>query len=350
MKNQTQTLRAAVTLLIGWYAENKKALPWRIDPSPYRVWISETMLQQTRIEAAIPYYERFVRELPDVRALAAVDEERLMKLWEGLGYYSRARNLKKAAERVVTEFGGQFPSTAAQLKQLPGIGEYTAGAIASIAFGQPEPAVDGNVLRVILRLTACGDDILSQSTRKQVAHALAEVYPSGDDASALTEAIMELGETVCIPNGKPRCAVCPLQSLCLAYQRDATDRYPVKAAKKPRRIEHRTVLLLRCGDRIALTKRPAKGLLAGMWEFPGFEGSLTAQELRETLKQKGIELTAVAECGKARHVFSHVEWHMSGFTAECSTAEPVYSWYTAYEIRTTVALPSAFRYYVNLLW
>ena len=213
MKETEERLRACVAPLLSWYRGARRELPWRAEPTPYRVWVSEIMLQQTRIEAVIPYYERFMAELPDVAALAAVPEERLLKLWEGLGYYSRARNLKKAAERVTAEHGGALPADAAALRKLPGIGDYTAGAIASIAFGLPEPAVDGNVLRVVMRLTACGDDVLEQRTRRRVAGELRAVYPSGGEAGLLTEALMELGETLCLPNGEPRCESCPLRTL-----------------------------------------------------------------------------------------------------------------------------------------
>ena len=212
-------LRDAALRLVAWYRENKKDYPWRQEPTPYHVWISEIMLQQTRIEAALDYYTRFIKELPDVFALAAVEDDRLMKLWQGLGYYSRARNLKKAALTLVNDYGGVLPDDAKALQKLPGIGEYTAGAIASIAYHKPEPAVDGNVLRVLSRLLLSYDDIMLPATKKAMTAKLRSVYPCGEEASLLTEGIMELGEVVCIPNGEPRCAVCPVAEFCRAKEK-----------------------------------------------------------------------------------------------------------------------------------
>ena len=216
MLENTQRLSDAVSLILDWYSLSRRPLPWRQDPTPYHTWIAEIMLQQTRIEAVIPYYERFLRELPDVPALAAVSEDRLLKLWEGLGYYSRARNLKKAAMLLMEHYGGALPASAAELRKLPGIGDYTAGSISSISFGLPEPAVDGNVLRVMTRLFACADDIAAPATKRAVTELLRAHYPTGEAAALLTEGIMELGETVCLPNGAPFCDRCPLRGLCLA--------------------------------------------------------------------------------------------------------------------------------------
>ncbi|MGN1444172.1 MAG: A/G-specific adenine glycosylase, partial [Acutalibacteraceae bacterium] len=245
-----RTLQSAVPLIINWYKDSKRELPWRIDASPYHVWLSETMLQQTRIETVIPYYTRFLAELPTIEALAEADGEKLMKLWEGLGYYSRVRNLKKAAQTVVASYGGTLPKTAQELRTLPGIGEYTAGAIASIAFGQPEPAVDGNVLRVVMRLTACDEDIMQAKVKREVTKLLQEIYPSGQDASDLTQGIMELGEVICIPNGEPKCSVCPLNTVCRACLTDETANYPVRSAKKKRKIAELTVFMLFCGNKV----------------------------------------------------------------------------------------------------
>ena len=334
-------VQSAAALLIDWCAAVRRPQPWRLSPTPYHVWISEIMLQQTRIEAVIPYYERFLRELPEVAALAAVDENRLLKLWEGLGYYSRARNLKKAAQRVMADFGGALPREAAQLRTLPGIGDYTAGAIASIAYGEPEPAVDGNVLRVLSRLLAFDDDVTEQKTRRFVTDALRAVYPRGGDAALLTEGLMELGETVCIPNGEPACAQCPVQALCRAHQSGTAERYPVKAPPRPRRIEARTVLLLRCGDTWAIRKRAGKGLLAGLWEFPNVEGFLSGEEAAARVPGA----VCCAPCGEAVHVFTHVEWHMRGYVLDCADPLTDYVWATAEEIREGYSIPTAFRFY-----
>ena len=338
-------LQKASALLIEWYAASRRVLPWRQSPTPYHVWISEIMLQQTRIEAVIPYYERFLKELPDVAALAAVDEDRLLKLWEGLGYYSRARNLRRAAKQIMDEYGGELPRKAAELKKLPGIGDYTAGAVASVAYGEPEPAVDGNVLRVLSRLLAFEDDIMEQKTRRRVTEQLRAVYPAGADAALLTEGIMELGETVCIPNGEARCGVCPLRTLCRARQTDSVERYPVKAPPRARRIEERTVLLLRCGDRWAIRRRPDRGLLAGLWEFPGESGALTAQEAAARVPG-ALRCTP---CGEAVHVFTHVEWHMRGYVIDCAAPLPDYRWASADELREGFSIPTALRYYQTVL-
>lgn len=348
-ENDLSLLRACITPLTDWYAVNRRELPWRGDPTPYTVWISEIMLQQTRIEAVIPYYLRFLRELPDVAALAACSEERLLKLWEGLGYYSRARNLKKAAEKVMADFGGELPRTAAQLRSLPGIGDYTAGAIASIACGEAEPAVDGNVLRVVMRLLSCGDDVLSQKTKAAVSDALRQIYPHGEAAALLTEGLMELGETVCIPNAEPRCLLCPLRERCRAAQSGTTDQYPVRSAKKPRRSEARTVLLLHCGERYAIEKRPGQGLLAGLWQLPNYEGALDPDTLRQLLLSDGMAPLAIEPLGEARHVFTHVEWHMVGYRVALERESPPFVWKTADELETDCAIPTAFRAYTKYI-
>lgn len=326
MKNPVQQ---AVPLLIEWYAASRRKLPWREDPTPYHTWIAEIMLQQTRIEAVLPYYERFLKALPDVPALAAVPEDRLLKLWEGLGYYSRARNLKKAAQILTAQYNGKLPASAEELKKLPGIGDYTAGSIASIAFSLPEPAVDGNVLRVMTRLLACPDDIDTPATRKRLASLLRAEYPAGRDAGLLTEGIMELGETVCLPNAVPRCDHCPIRRLCEAHRCGAELSYPVRSGKKPRRVEQKTVRLLCHDGRYAIRKRPSGGLLAGLWEFPNEDG-FHPPENGEF-------------CGEARHIFTHVEWQMRAYRVACSEESPDYLWKSPEEIARDYPLPTAFR-------
>ena len=346
---EAERIRACVPELVEWYSLSRRVLPWREEPSPYQVWISEIMLQQTRIEAVIPYYERFLRELPDVRALAEVDEDRLLKLWEGLGYYSRARNLKKAAQRVMADYGGALPRTARELKTLPGIGDYTAGAIASIAYGEPAPAVDGNVLRVLSRLLRCGDDVLAQATKARMTALLAACYPTGEAAALLTEGLMELGETVCIPNGEPRCRLCPIRDLCLARQTGETALYPVKAPKKARRIEERTILLPKSGELWAIRRREDRGLLAGLWEFPNLEGRLEAQEAAERARALGLSVRAIRPAGQARHIFTHVEWHMTGYLLDVEAPAGDFLWKTADQIREGYPLPTALKAYRALV-
>ncbi len=319
-----------ITPLIEWHKENRIPMPWRENTNAYRVWISEIMLQQTRIEAVIPYYERFIKELPDVKALAEVEEDRLLKLWEGLGYYSRARNLKKAAMTVMQEHGGELPADAEKLRKLSGIGDYTAGAIASIAFGLPEPAVDGNVLRVLSRLYADSSDILLQKTKKAAIARLRDCYPAGENARWLTEGLMELGERICIPNGRPRCEYCPIREHCKAYAENAAEQYPIRTPKKERRIEERTVYLLHHHGQYAIERR-GEGLLSGMWQFPN---KLGHQEVQ------GEYL------GKAKHIFSHVEWHMIGYRVE-SEKDERYMWETPEAIRDRYAIPKAFHAFLK---
>ena len=348
-EDELKLLRRCTGELIPWYRAVRRELPWRQSPTPYQVWISEIMLQQTRIEAVIPYYARFLAELPDVAALAAVPEDRLLKLWEGLGYYSRARNLKRAAQLVMDEYGGELPRTAAELRKLPGIGDYTAGAIASIACGEPESAVDGNVLRVIMRVTACADDVLSQKTKSRVADSLRAIYPSGEDAGLLTEGLMELGETVCLPNGEPRCGACPLAELCLARREGLTAELPRRSAKKQRRIEEKTVLLLRFSGCYALRRREDSGLLAGMWEFPSLAGRLSAEAVRAALEARGLSPKEIRPCGEAKHIFTHVEWRMTGFFVDLCLESGEFVWKSPDEISADFAVPTAFKAYLQLL-
>jgi len=333
--------------LLPWYDKNARDLPWRRDVTPYRVWVSEIMLQQTRIEAAKGYFERFMLALPDVRTLAEAPEQTVLKLWEGLGYYSRARNLHKAAARIMEEYGGELPADAALLRALPGIGDYTAGAIASIAFGLPEPAVDGNVLRICARLTCCGESIGDAGVKNRFRDQLRRVYPA-EGCGALTSAIMELGETVCTP-GTPDCSACPLSPFCEAYRTGTQTAYPVMPEKRPRRIQERTVLLLTHGDRAALRKRPDKGLLAGLWEFPNVEGKLTGEQAREKARAWGCAPGEAVPCGEAVHIFTHLEWHMTGYRIECGTESPRFVWADSAARRDEYAVPTAFRAFGRVL-
>ena len=342
-------IQSCIPLLIDWCRAARRPLPWRTELTPYHVWVSEIMLQQTRIEAVIPYYARFLEALPDIEALAKVEEDALLKLWEGLGYYSRARNLQKAARLVMEEHGGVLPREAAALRGLPGIGDYTAGAVASIAYGEPEPAVDGNVLRVMTRLLARADDVTLPKTRADIAALLRAHYPRGEAAGLLTEGLMELGETVCLPNAAPKCDACPLKTLCRACLRGETERYPVRSPKKERRVEELTVLLLRCGTRYAVRKRGSKGLLAGLWEFPNVPGALDGAEAREAVRDLGGEPLSVEPCGEAKHVFTHVEWHMRGYRAELPSELPGVLWKTPAEIKAGCPIPTALRYYQKKL-
>ncbi len=349
MLNEKTRLKAIVPLLCRWYAKNRKPMPWRDDPSPYHVWLSEIMLQQTRIETVIPYYRRFLEELPTVADLAAVSEEKLMKLWQGLGYYSRAKNLKKAAAIIAERWNGVVPPDTETLLSLPGIGEYTAGAISSIAYHRPEPAVDGNVLRVIARLTGCRDDVMLPATKKAVTVALREIYPAGSGAALFTEGLMELGELICIPNGSPRCRYCPIREKCLAFQEGSQNEIPLRTVKKERKKEEIAVLILSHGLYYAIRRRPGKGLLADMWELPNLSGRYTVPELEEVLRCENLAPANITPCGNYKHIFTHVEWNMTGYLVKCLNITDRYLWKTAPEIEADYAVPTAFRHFIRYM-
>ena len=344
-----ERLKAINGPLLSWYDSHARVLPWREMPEAYRVWISEIMLQQTRVEAVKPYYARFMEALPDVKALAEVEDERLMKLWEGLGYYNRARNLKKAAGVIMSDNDGQIPETYEELLKLPGIGSYTAGAISSIAFGHPVPAVDGNVLRVLSRVLESHEDILKQSVKKHFEELLRETMPK-ERTSAFTQGMIEIGAIVCVPNGKPRCEECPLESLCLAKRHGLLDSIPYKAPKKPRKIEEKTVLLICSSKKTAIRKRPDQGLLASLYEFPNTDHYLTADEVREYLeKEQGVTVESVEPLGNAKHIFSHVEWHMNGYLVCTNQIPGQYLAVGRQELQNRYAIPNAFQAYYQKL-
>ena len=295
-----------------WYDVHKRQLPWRSDPTPYHVWLSEIMLQQTRVEAVKGYFERFRTALPDISALASADEQLLLKLWEGLGYYNRVRNLQKAAVQIMEEYEGEMPSDYEEILKLKGIGSYTAGAISSIAFGKPYPAVDGNVLRVLSRIRMDDRDMSNAAVKAQIEMQLKDVIPT-DRPGDFNQAMMEIGATVCLPNGAPKCTECPLNIFCKAYQNGVMQDYPQKVAKKERAIEQKTVLILLDEDKVALHKRPKTGLLAGLYEFPMLEGHLKKDEVVRYLQDEGLEIVRITPLQKAKHIFSHKEWHMIGY-------------------------------------
>ena len=333
--------------LLVWFRQNARDLPWRRTEDPYRIWVSEIMLQQTRVAAVLGYYARFLEAFPSVEALAAAPEDRLMKLWEGLGYYSRARNLQRAAKAVV-EMGG-FPDTYDGLLALPGIGDYNASAIASAAFGRREAAVDGNVLRVVTRLTDCHDDILDPKTKKAIREQVQSVMPETPaDIRIFNQATMELGATVCVPNGPPKCELCPVRDLCLGRIRDTAEMLPVKKPKKARRVEEKTGFLLLREDKVALCRRPDTGLLAGLWEFPNVEGTLDEEKAPAQVAAWGLEPKAWKNRLTAKHIFTHVEWHMTGYTLSVSGDGPAeWEWVDADGLEAH-AVPSAFaRYYAE---
>lgn len=337
-----------VEYLITWYPEHARNLPWRRDREPYHVWLSEIMLQQTRVEAVKDYYKRFLTELPNIRALAEVEEDRLLKLWEGLGYYNRARNLKKAAITIMESYGGTFPQTYEEIRGLSGIGDYTAGAIGSICFDLPTPAVDGNVLRVYTRVMEDSSNIDKQSTKNKIRQELSTIYPKGN-CGTFTQSLMELGATVCLPNGAPKCQECPLSSICGANKNDAWQMYPVRDEKKSRKKEEKTVFILQCGDKVAVQKRKSKGLLAGLWEFPNVEGSLTEQQAADVATEWQTNPQAMQMNYNYTHIFSHVEWRMTAYYMACQRLSGSFIWVNMEELETVVAIPSAFRPFLEVL-
>lgn len=348
---ESPRLREAVEPVIQWYRENHRDLPWRNTRDPYRIWVSEIMLQQTRVEAVKRYYERFLSELPTVKELAEVPEDRLMKLWEGLGYYNRARNMQKAARQVMEEYQGEFPHTYDTIRSLAGIGNYTAGAVSSFAFGIPKPAVDGNVLRVLSRILASEEDIMKACVRSWMERAVEEVIPE-QNASDFNQGLIELGALICVPNGDPRCRECPAAGLCLAREKGIQTRLPVKAKAKARRIEKRTVLIFRDARGVAIRKRPSRGLLAGLYELPNVEGHLTGRQAADYGKSIGLMPVRVRKLEEAKHIFSHVEWHMIGYEMlvdeleKSCGAEMIFA--KKEELETVYSIPSAFESYMNL--
>jgi len=334
-------------LLLDWYRSKARDLPWRQTQDPYRIWVSEIMLQQTRVAAVLGYYARFLETFPTVEALAAAPEDVLLKCWEGLGYYSRARNLQKAARIVAEEYGGEFPADYGALLALPGIGEYTAGAIASAAFGLPAPAVDGNVLRVMTRLTDCHDDIALPATKRAAAAWVSAHMPAApEDIRIFNQALMELGATVCGPNTEPRCDACPLVRLCLGRQRGTAAVLPVKAAKKARAVQEMTVYILERDGRIALRRRPKEGLLAGLWEFPNVPDALEESAAAGAVERWGLTPLEWTKKLSAKHIFTHREWHMTGYVLRVTgKGSEDFLWMDGEELAAH-AVPSAFaRYY-----
>ena len=333
-------LKVLPGVLVPWYRENRRELPWRENREPYRIWVSEIMLQQTRVEAVKGYYARFLDRLPDIEALATCDDDELHKLWEGLGYYSRVRNLKKAAQVIMEVHAGEFPRDYAAVRALPGIGDYTAGAICSIAFDQPTPAVDGNVLRVLARLRGDDEPIDLPAVKKRVREELEEIYPA-DCPGEFTQALMELGATVCAPNGEPKCSICPCREFCQGQAE--WQKYPAKLPKKAKKQEDRTVFILRCGEHYAIEKRPGKGLLAGLWQFPNVAGHLSAAEAVAWAERAGLHPRNVEKSMDRNHIFTHIRWDLRGWFLEVDEMAGGYTWLTLDEIDAQAALPTAFR-------
>ena len=332
-------MNSVVDELLIWYEQQKRNLPWRNDINPYHVWISEIMLQQTRIEAVIPYYERFMKELPIISSLASVDEDFLMKLWEGLGYYNRARNLKKAAIKIMNEYDGIFPNTYSEIIKLPGIGEYTASAISSICFGEKQVTVDGNVMRVFTRFYNDSSNISKNNTKKKIHDKLLSILPV--DVGNFNQALMELGEVVCIPNGIPKCNDCPLRRSCQSYKNSNYFLYPVKDDKKVKEEIEMTILLLIWKNKVFVRKRKQAGLLHGLYEFPNIVGSKSMSEIEKLSSQFG-DVDSVKKSICYTHVFTHKKWNMQAYFVFLESVNCRSLFYSVSNIEKNFALPTAF--------
>ena len=339
-----ERIQSCISPLLKWFIQNRRMFPWRQDKDPYHVWVSEIMLQQTRIEAAKEYYIRFMKELPDVQSLCDASQEKLLKLWEGLGYYSRAKNLHKAAKAIVEQYSGHFPDHYRDLLKLSGIGEYTAGAIASICFGEKVPAVDGNVLRVLSRILGSDKNVLLPEVKKEMTALLCAVMP--EEAGDFNEALMELGETVCLPNGAPDCDHCPLQKFCIAYEKDLTKELPVRIKKQTRTTEYMTVLLIVSSQgHIALEKRTEKGLLSGMYQLPNLSGRAEIDSIAVILEQWHLKVLSIEELGEAKHIFTHKEWRMKGVRVVTENESECFLWASKEDLHEKYPLPTAFRHF-----
>ena len=339
--------------LLDWYDKNGRILPWRTDPTPYHVWLSEIMLQQTRVEAVRGYYARFLKELPTIEALAKADEDLCTKLWQGLGYYSRVRNLHRAAEQIVSEYDGVMPETSLELQKLTGIGPYTAAAIASICFDERIPAIDGNLLRVFSRMTGYDEDIKSTAAKTAARDFYDEISPQ-ERCGDFNQALMDLGATVCLPNGAPLCGECPWAAECRAKADGTCQQLPVAGPKATRTIEQKTVFLIYYQGGLVLRRRPEKGLLAGLYEYPNTDGNLDASEISAYLRTLGFSAVQTRPLGAAKHIFTHKEWHMTGWEILADEWEEFTSGKpkrhelflaSAQDLRDVYSIPSAFAVY-----
>lgn len=325
--------------LLTWYNANKRDLPWRRTKDAYLIWVSEIMLQQTRVEAVIPYYERFIKRLPTLQDLSKIEEDELLKLWEGLGYYSRVRNMQKCAKKVIENGKNTLPNTYDELLHLPGIGPYTAGAISSIAYGEKVPAVDGNVLRVYTRLYASVQNISDAKVRKETEKKLTKIIP--EESGAFNQSLMELGATICIP-GNPRCNICPIQKYCKGYQKGNMWQLPIKDAKKEKKKKNYTIYLLLYQNKVAIRKRPNKGLLASLYEFPNEEGSFNLSDIQEKYKKRKIQ-----KGNTYTHIFTHQIWNMDSYFIYLNEkTKEDYLWVTLEEI-SNYSIPSTFGYFLK---
>jgi A/G-specific adenine glycosylase len=329
------------TQLLNFYDNSKRVLPWRENKNPYLIWISEIMLQQTRVEAVIPFFNRFISELPTVFDLATIEEDKLLKLWEGLGYYSRARNLKKAAQVIVEKYNEVIPNSKTELESLPGIGPYTSGAILSIAYEQQTPAVDGNVLRVFSRFYQIEEDIKDPKTKLKIKNLVKQSLPQKRNGD-YNQAIMELGATICLPNGTPKCHECPLNSHCVSYLNNMQNIIPFRSKKKPRRKQEVTVFIYRYNNLYGLRQRPDTGLLASMYEFPNVEVKLNINDLKK-------EYPNIIKLSSSKHIFTHIEWYMQGYLIDLDKPLEDLLFVSKEQIKEEYSIPTAFKKYKELI-
>lgn len=344
----TEILQPIPGVLLPWYDRHRRTLPWREEVSPYRTWVSEIMLQQTRVQAVMPYFSRFLDAAPDILTLSRLPEEQLLRLWQGLGYYSRARNLQRAAQVMVAQHGGCMPQTYNELIKLPGVGDYTAGAILSIAFNQAVPAVDGNVLRIAARLTACGENVLDTRTRDKFRRALADVMPARRPGD-FNQALMDLGAEICLPK-KPKCDVCPAAKHCRARAAGIQDTLPLREKSTARPTDRLTVFVLTRQDgKTAIRRRSDSGLLAGLWEFPHAEGELPETLAAQQLSAWGLRVRGWRRMLRAAHQFTHRRWEMTGYLLDVEgDGEPDWLWADEAAMEAK-AIPSAFKAFTAAL-
>ena len=342
-------MKEYATKIVNWYEQNKRFLPWRESQTPYHVWISEIMLQQTRIEAVKKYYQRFIQEIPDIQTLANVDDDKLLKLWEGLGYYSRAKNLKKAAMQIMNEYQGTFPTTYVEILKLPGIGEYTASAIASICFGEKQITIDGNVLRIYARINNDNRPIDDIRVKNNIREELLKIVP--DASGSFNQGLMEIGETICLPKGEPKCHICPLKEICEANHKRTYQSLPVKLPKKEKKEEYYTIILFHFQEKYAIYKRSNETLLNNLWSFPTITSNKSALELKEYLKENKIAYKRIIPSITNCHIFTHKKWQMISYLVELESINNLenYQFASLEELIKNYCIPSAYQPFLKEL-
>lgn len=337
-----------IDTLLTWYDQNKRELPWRDKQNPYYIWISEIMLQQTQVKTVIPYFERFIKALPDIDALASVSEEKLNKLWEGLGYYKRAANLKKASQKIKEDYEGQMPETYEALLTLPGIGPYTAGAIASISFGERKAAIDGNLMRVFARLLELDYPSNTTSSYKAYETVIMPYLPAHRPGD-FNQALMDIGAGICLAKSKPLCQLCPLKDFCQSYLKQTINHFPKKIAKKEKRLENRLILILNYNNYYYIEKKEENGVLKGLWAFTNLNKDQIS--LEGALNRLNLNVKAIIPLGDKVHIFTHIKWQMSGY---CVILKDVAKnlpgqWVTSKNLEKNYSLPSAYKSFISSL-